>query len=926
MADYTENNHYDASDYDSEYLEHYGVKRRSGRYPWGSGDEPYQHSSDFLARVEGLKKAGLSEKEIADAFRISTTELRVQKTLAKNERRQLQVETAKRLRDKEGMSNTEIGRKMGLNESTVRSLLNESSEKNMNKSQEVADYLKKKIDEKGMIDVGSGVENELGVSREKLTEALYILEREGYPTYGGRVDQATNPGKKTIIKVVGPPGTEAKDIYDTRKVNSLFEYKSNEQTITDNGSIKKNNRPDKPDRFVYPESLDSKRLQINYAEEGGIQKDGLIEIRRGKTDLDLGSGVHYAQVRIMVDGKHYLKGMAAYTDDLPEGVDVRFNTNKTKGTPIEKVLKPIKNDPENPFGSLIKEGGQSYYYDKDGKQHLSLINKRAEEGDWGAWAKELPSQFLSKQPMKLVNQQLNLAKADKASELDDIMSLDNPTVKKLLLNKYAEDCDAAAVHLKAAALPRQKYQVILPIPELSDKEIYAPNFKDGEKVSLIRFPHGGTFEIPNLTVNNKNPKAKKMIGLNALDAVGINSSVAERLSGADFDGDTVLVIPNSSKVKIKSSNPLEGLKGFDPKTSYPYEKGMKTMTNTQIEMGKISNLITDMTIKGAVSDELARAVRHSMVVIDAEKHKLNYKKSEKDNGIQELKDKYQRNVDENGNVKYGASTLLSRSKGEVSVGKRRGNAWINETTGELEWERINSKTGEIESKYTNETYIDKKTGKTIKRTQKSTKMAETKDARTLSSGTDVEEAYASYANSLKALANKARKEMIATPNLKQNKESKNKYKKEVDELNAALNVSLKNKPKERRAQLLTNSIVKEQILENNITDKKEIKKLKQKTLTKYRAELGAKRELIDITPKQWEAIQNGAISENKLMQILNNSDIDKIRDYATPKTRNTVSQAKIDKIKTMRDSGYTNAEIADAVGVSASAIHKYIKE
>ena len=50
-------------------------------------------------------------------------------------------------------------------------------------------------------------------------------------------------------------------------------------------------------------------------------------------------------------------------------------------------------------------------------------------------------------------------------------------------------------------------------------------------------------------------------------------------------------------------------------------------------MGKISNLITDMTLLGASEDKLARAVRHSMVVIDDEKHHLDYKQSEKDNNI-----------------------------------------------------------------------------------------------------------------------------------------------------------------------------------------------------------------------------------------------------------------------------------------------------
>lgn len=91
----------------------------------------------------------------------------------------------------------------------------------------------------------------------------------------------------------------------------------------------------------------------------------------------------------------------------------------------------------------------------NGNRKLSLINKRAEEGDWGEWADKLPSQFLSKQNLSLVKRQLGLASADKQAEFDEIMSLTNPTVKKALLKSFSDDCDSAAVHLHAAALPRQ---------------------------------------------------------------------------------------------------------------------------------------------------------------------------------------------------------------------------------------------------------------------------------------------------------------------------------------------------------------------------------------------------------------------------------------------------------------------------------------
>lgn len=892
-----------------DILMHYGTPRHSGRYPWGSGDNPYQRSGDFLSRIEELKSQGLTETEIAKAMGMSTTQYRAQKSLAKDERRALDVARAKSLRE-DGLSLNEIAREMGFaNDSSVRSLLNERSEARMNQAKKTAEFLKEQIAEKGMIDVGTGVERELGISKEKLKEALAILEAEGYPVYGGRIQQATNPGKHTTLQVVCPPGTEHKEIYDYDNIHSVKDYIS----YDDGESFRKS--------FVYPESMDSSRLKIRYAEDGGIDKDGVIEIRRGVEDLSLGES-HYAQVRILVDGNRYLKGMAVYSDDLPDGVDVVFNTNKKQGTPTGDVLKKITNDPENPFGSLIKEhGGQSYYDDPNGKytdpvtgkkQSLSLINKRAEEGDWGEWSDHLPSQFLSKQSMTLINKQLDLATKDKFAEFDEICSLTNPTVKKALLKSFADDCDSAAVHLQAAALPRQKYQVILPVTDMKDDEVYAPNYKNGEKVALIRYPHGGTFEIPILTVNNKQSTAKRMLD-NALDAIGINSKVAERLSGADFDGDTVMVIPTGGKVKVTSTPPLKGLEGFDPKLEYGGKKEgtFKPMKNTQTEMGKISNLITDMTLKGATQDELARAVRHSMVVIDAEKHKLDYKQSERDNGISALKKKYQGTVDENGRYHEGAATLISRAKSETSVLKRKGSPIIDKETGEQRYKEVY------------EEYTDKN-GKVKVRTQASTKMAETKDARTLSSGTPQEEAYADYANNMKSLANRARREMMNTGKIAYSASAKRTYQAEVDSLEAKLNVALKNAPRERQAQILANAAVKAKKQENPDMTEGEIKKANQQALTAARNSVGAKREPILITDREWEAIQAGAISENRLTQIINNVDTDKLRQRATPRATTTLSSAKVNKIASMNASGYTTAEIAEALGVSASTVSKYL--
>ena len=928
---------------DINELMHYGMPRRSGRYPWGSGKDPYQHCTDFLSRVQymvdngvsdediaksmgltmeqfnieksfavinDMTKQGKTEKEIADALGTSTTKVRLQKTMIKDGHRAVEVEIAKDLRE-QGYSLNEIAKQMGYkNDSSVRSLLNAEAEGRMREAEKTAEFLRKQVDEKGMIDIGTGVERELGISREKLNQAVMMLEMEGYHQYGGGVAQVNNPGKQTNLKVLAAPDKEHKDIYDYKNVHSVSEYHSNDDGQTF-------------ETFKYPASMDSKRLAIRYAEDGGIDRDGLVEIRRGCKDLDLG-GSNYAQVRIMVDGTHYIKGMAVYSDDLPKGVDVMFNTNKTKDKSKMEVLKPIKDDPDNPFGSLIKAGGQSYYTDKDGNKKLSLINKRAEEGDWGEWADKLPSQFLSKQNLKLVKQQLGLAAADKQAEFDEIMSLTNPTVKKALLKSFSDDCDSSAVHLQAAALPGQKYQVILPVPSMKDTEIYAPNYENGSKVALVRYPHGGLFEIPILTVNNKQKDAEKMIGKNPLDAVCINSKVAERLSGADFDGDTVMVIPTGKGVNVSSKPALKELEGFDPKMKYPEVPGMKYMKNTQTEMGKISNLITDMTLLGANDQELARAVKHSMVVIDAEKHKLNYKQSEKDNNIAELKRKYQGHIDENGRYKEGAGTLISRAKSKQVVLKRQGSAKIDPETGKQSWDLADELT--YEKKVVNE-----KTGevsyKTETKRQNSTKMAETDDAYTLLSKmrNPKEIAYADYANKMKALGNEARKAMVNTKDIQYSPDANKKYAPEVARLNAALNVALKNAPKERQAQAIANATIQAKKAANPDMTKKELKKAGQQALDKARRQVGAKKEMIEISEKEWEAIQAGAISTNKLQQILNNANMDTVKQMAMPRSSSKLSTAKIDHIATLKASGYTNEQIAKKLGVSTSTIVKYMK-
>lgn len=867
------------------YLAHYGVLRRSGRYPWGSGGPAKASNRGFLDYVEELKRGGMSDTDIVKAMNLeSTTQLRAAKSIAKNEQKAADIATAQKYKE-HGMSNVAIGEKMGINESSVRSLLTDGAKDKADRLDRVANVLKEQVDTRGYIDVGTGTEYDprIGVSRTSMDVAIARLREEGYAFEKVQVPQAMGGGNMTTIKVLAPPGTTYREIKQ-----NLDKIQSLNQIPVDGGRSVLGLHP--------PESVSSKKLGINYKEDGGADADGVIYLRPGVEGLDLGRS-RYAQVRIAVDDTHYIKGMAFYKDDLPKGTDLVFNTNKSNTGNKLDALKEMKKDKagsvdmDNPFGSMISR--------QAGK--LNIVN---EEGAWEDWSRNFSSQMLSKQSPKLAKDQLAVTFADKKADLDEIMKLTNPAVRRTLLEAYADSADAAAVHLKAAALPRTANHVILPINKMKETEIYAPNYRDGEQVALIRFPHGGTFEIPELTVNNRQPDAKKAIG-RARDAVGINAKVAERLSGADFDGDTVLVIPNH-RGSIQSTAPLKALQGFDPKSRYPAYEGMKVMDarGKGREMGAVSNLITDMTIKGASTSELARAVAHSMVVIDAEKHKLNYKQSEVDFGIAALKKKYQTVEGRQGT---GAATLISRATSRQDVLARKRNYRIDPETGKKIW----IETGE------NWTGAD---GKQVFRTQRSEKLKETDNAHDLSSGTKMESIYADHSNSLKTLADKARYEMVHTATVPYSQSAFKAYRPEVDALNAKLSIALQNRPRERQAQLIANANFKAKRDANPDMDDAEEKKVKYQALEEARIRTGAKKELVEITDREWEAIQAGAITNNRLTDILKNSDLDRIRELATPRTNVVMTPTKIARAKAMANSGYTQAEIADALGVSLGTL------
>lgn len=970
----------------SNELKHYGTPHagwipHSGRYPY----DPSLHDADprtkenyrFLAEYQRYKMEPnelgktRTDKEIADLMNMSTTVLRQKRSEASANAHAANVAKAITLRDEKRMSTSAIARQMGVNESTVRGWLAKSEGDRAKRINNTAEALKDRLKQVKFIDVGSGVETEMsdgaGVSKETLKTALNSLKDQGYVIEVIDIQQANNPKQYTHLKVLAPPGTTRKEINQNRdQIESFVDY-------TPDGGI----HWVKPE---YPSSVDGSRIYVRYAEEGGKEKDGTIELRRGVEDISLG-GKSYAQVRMAVDGKYYMKGMAFY-GNIPEGYDIVYNSKKPLGTDKDSVFKKMNlDDPENPFGAVIKAGGQRWYDDPNGdhidpitgkKQSLSKVNILKEEGDWEDYSKKVAAQMLSKQPVGLVKKQLELTYQQKLDAFEEIRSYNNDAIRNKMLMDFAESCDSSAKTLAAISFPKQSTKVLLPVPSLKENECYCPSLPNGTEVALIRYPHGGTFEIPICKVNNNNKEGKENFGLGSIDAIGINPKTAGRLSGADFDGDTAVVIPTKNSkgqvltpIKSTANNPIyDGLKSFDTDKYYSeeiatykklQEKGASKeeikaamgyipkrhpMTDKEkgIQMGMVSNLITDMTQHDASPEELIRATKHSMVVIDAQKHDLDWRQSEQDYGIKALYERYQ------GKKSGGAATLISRAKNEVYVDQLKKSYKPNEKG---EWEY--SETGKTYTKFKRDSkknivYDDD--GNPVLETKKyQTKMARmdlTDDARTLMStppgstipheGTPIERAYANYANQMKAMANQARKEAMGIRPTEVNKAAKETYANEVASLNAKLNNAKKNAPKERIAQNKAAYEINEKMRaykEKNGTDMDgdDEKKLRRQTIAKYRAAMGSgkKNVLIEINDREWEAIQNHAISYSKMKEILNNVDMDKVKERAIPRGNGSqIPASKIASIKRMSANPNNSlADIAEALGVSPSTVKKY---
>jgi DNA-binding CsgD family transcriptional regulator len=245
---------------EENYLAHYGILRKSGRYPWGSGGDQSTRNRDFLGYIDGLKKDGLSETEIARGLGVTTTQLRAARSIARSQEKQAEINMAQRLKDK-GYSNVAIGERMGKSESYVRSLLAPGQKDKADVLQATSEMLKNQVEEKGYLDIGSGVEHHVGVSQTKLKAAVAMLQEEGYTVHYVKVEQL-GTGQQTTVKVLAKPDTPYSEVFRNRaNIKQVTSYSE------DGGRSFLGLQP--------PLSVSSGRVAVRYAEQGGTDADGV---------------------------------------------------------------------------------------------------------------------------------------------------------------------------------------------------------------------------------------------------------------------------------------------------------------------------------------------------------------------------------------------------------------------------------------------------------------------------------------------------------------------------------------------------------------------------------------------------------------------------------------------------------------------------
>lgn len=940
---------------------------------WSKVPVDYKVDSDFDKQLKALKDEGYTPSQIAIGLGITSTALKARASIATNLATREIIDKNRELingiKGEDGewiqkpiTNRSKRARIIGVNEGRLRSLENGNVDENTQIIFNTADILRQEMQKNKYLHIGRGTAERMGIKEDRLKTAVEILKLEGYDKIDVQVDQlGSKKGNKTTISTLVPPGTTYQQLKsDVANIDDVIAVYNGPHS--ENGG--ETFRP-----IEKPTTVDSSRVFIRYGDQGGEDKDGLIELRRNVDDISLGKAA-YAQVRISVDDKYYLKGMAMAVDDkeIPPGYDIVFNTNKKTGTPMEKVFKEIdekkaQNNPENPFGTAIKlEVDDDYLFQrhytdpKTGEEKLSAINVVNVEGDWSKWSTKIASQMLGKQKPDLVEKQLDKTYEAREREFNEIMSLTNPVVKKRLLDEFEKSVDRAAIDLKAVGFPGESTRVLLPFPKMKENEVYCPGYDDGEVVALIRYPHGGVFEIPARVVNNKYKEAKDILG-DCVDAIGVHPTTSKQLSGADHDGDTVICIPirdkNGNKITdVKTSDdidmgPYTELLDFDPKEfklpdevaatrkahkldeSIPMDpRLMKDDKRKGNEMGKATNLAFDIIEKGADPADIVAVMKYTMVVIDSYKHDLDWKLAKKRFKINEISKKYR--------DAGGANTVMTKAKSPEYVYPKKEKTAVSQMTedelkrwyaGEKIYETIVETKG-YRDKDTGELHIYEAYGKKVK----STKMGEAdtpEKVRALRSKqpSRVENLYTEFAIRLKELAKLARKESrtmqidkkVTDPVLKE------KYKDEIHSLVEVKLVAAKaNAPLESKAQAYANRLFDTFVADNPDLDEDHYKKARAQCIDKARRRIGSKQKKIDITDKEWEAIQSGVIAKTTLNDILDHADMDKVKKLAMPRETIVMTEAMQQRARNAAAIGKSAAAIAEELGVSVSTIRNYV--
>ena len=290
-------------------LYHYGTLRRSGRYPWGSGEHPCQRLGNFYSEYKRLMDAGVSGEEMAKQLNMSTSQIRARVAYYQDAKTLMNLTKCIEMSE-QGKSNVAIAKELGISEGAVRSLIKKDKESRTDSMIMTMMAIKDCVDQHRYVDVGDGVDANMNITKTKLDQAVLNLTDEGYKLYSDIHVKQGGSGNYTTRKVLAAPDVTKKEVYE--HVGDVYNIDSRAEDVGDKTEFKK---PEPP------VNIDSKRITVRYADDPdnpGTDMDGVIELRRGVEDLSLGNA-HYAQVRIAVDGKYYAKGMAVYADDLPDG-------------------------------------------------------------------------------------------------------------------------------------------------------------------------------------------------------------------------------------------------------------------------------------------------------------------------------------------------------------------------------------------------------------------------------------------------------------------------------------------------------------------------------------------------------------------------------------------------------------------------------